>query len=553
MTPYQQLVANTFACEWAESPLLFFSGNVFSPLIYYSHLVPTIAGLLLAIIVWRQKGQYLINKLFIALSLLFASWTMLDLLLWADINPAHIMFAWTSLVYLDPLIYLTAFYLLYVFVKKKDMPFSFKLFGALALLPIIVLGPTAHTLVAFDYTNCDREAIEGLVWQYAYALETLVLLACVILSGIALRKAQSREERTQVALLSFGIILFLLAFSFGNIVGSFTENWTVAQYGLFGMPVFLGIILYLMSRFNTFRIKVVATSVLVWSLWFLLFSILFLQTMEVARPIIIATLAIFSLIGTLLVRTVRKEVEQRERIELLARDLEQSNKQQVALIHFITHQLKGFVAKSRNIFAMIQEGDYGVVPETMKPFIDEGFRSSTKGAQTIQEILNAANIKSGKVAYDMKPFDLSALLAAIVGNLKPNADSKGVALTLSVPTDAVMFTGDQMQLENAFKNLIDNTIKYTQQGTITLTLEEDAQRLRFTTHDTGVGITPGDMQHLFTEGGHGAESSKVNVDSTGFGLYIVKNIVEGHKGTVRAESEGTGKGSTFTVELPKSA
>ena len=116
-----------------------------------------------------------------------------------------------------------------------------------------------------------------------------------------------------------------------------------------------------------------------------------------------------------------------------------------------------------------------------------------------------------------------------------------------------MFTGDQMQLENAFKNLIDNSIKYTPQGSIALTLAEESGRIRFTSKDTGVGITPEDMQHLFTEGGHGAESTKVNVDSTGFGLYIVKNIIEGHQGKVWVESEGAGKGSTFIVELPKNA
>ena len=58
------------------------------------------------------------------------------------------------------------------------------------------------------------------------------------------------------------------------------------------------------------------------------------------------------------------------------------------------------------------------------------------------------------------------------------------------------------------------------------------------------------MQNLFTEGGHGKDSTKVNVESTGFGLYIVKNIVDAHKGRVWAESEGAGKGSHFIVELP---
>jgi signal transduction histidine kinase len=239
-----------------------------------------------------------------------------------------------------------------------------------------------------------------------------------------------------------------------------------------------------------------------------------------------------------------------QELEKLNGDLTDSNKQQVTLIHFITHQLKGFVAKSRNIFSMIQEGDYGEVPESMKPIVAEGFASSTKGAQTIQEILNAANIKSGQVAYSNAAFDFKASMNAIVASLKPNADAKGVALTIAEPDTEVMFTGDQMQMENAIKNLIDNSIKYTPQGSITVTLTKDAGTIRLVTEDTGVGITPEDMARLFTEGGHGAESQKVNVDSTGFGLYIVKNIVEGHKGKVWAESEGAGKGSKFIVELP---
>jgi signal transduction histidine kinase len=72
----------------------------------------------------------------------------------------------------------------------------------------------------------------------------------------------------------------------------------------------------------------------------------------------------------------------------------------------------------------------------------------------------------------------------------------------------------------------------------------------FAIKDTGVGITPEDMQNLFTEGGHGKDSIKVNVESTGFGLYIVKQIVDAHKGRVWAESEGAGKGTQFYIELP---
>ncbi len=234
----------------------------------------------------------------------------------------------------------------------------------------------------------------------------------------------------------------------------------------------------------------------------------------------------------------------------LYEELRLANERQATLIHFITHQNKGFVAKSRNIFSMILEGDYGPVPDTMKPMLDEGFRSDTKGAQTIQEILNASNIKSGKVTYTMAPFDLKTLIEEIAEELKHAAETKGLELKLELGGEPLTVTGDRAQLVNAYKNIIDNSIKYTQKGSVTIALSKENNKTRFVVNDTGVGITPEDMKNLFTEGGHGKESAKINVDSTGFGLYIVKSIVEAHKGKVWAESDGEGKGSRFIIELP---
>ena len=81
-------------------------------------------------------------------------------------------------------------------------------------------------------------------------------------------------------------------------------------------------------------------------------------------------------------------------------------------------------------------------------------------------------------------------------------------------------------------------------------MRQDGRVVHLEIRDTGVGISEEDMKNLFTEGGHGKNSQKVNVESTGFGLYIVKNIIEAHGGKVWAESEGEGKGARFIVELP---
>jgi signal transduction histidine kinase len=199
---------------------------------------------------------------------------------------------------------------------------------------------------------------------------------------------------------------------------------------------------------------------------------------------------------------------------------------------------------------MLLEGDFGPLPDTMKPMIEEGFKSDTKGVATIQEILNAANIKSGKVSYTRAEFDLKALIEEIGNDLKPAAEAKKLTLNLVLGQNPLTVVGDRAQLVNAYKNIIDNSIKYTPSGSVTVTLTKREETSVLKVEDTGVGITPDDMKKLFTEGGHGAESQKINTESTGFGLYIVKNIIDAHKGRVWAESDGPGKGSRFIIELP---
>ena len=111
-------------------------------------------------------------------------------------------------------------------------------------------------------------------------------------------------------------------------------------------------------------------------------------------------------------------------------------------------------------------------------------------------------------------------------------------------------TGDKAEIgDHVLRNLIDNSINYTPSGSITVFLKKETGKLIFAVKDTGIGITEEDKKNLFTEGGHGKDSQKINVHSTGYGLYIAKQTVEAHGGAIRAVSDGAGKGSIFTVEL----
>ena len=248
------------------------------------------------------------------------------------------------------------------------------------------------------------------------------------------------------------------------------------------------------------------------------------------------------------------EIVYKHSLELarLKKELEAANEQQENLLHFISHEIKGYLTEGQNAFAGIVEGDYGEAPEKIKALSATALTKMRDGVATVMNILDASNFKKGTVTYKKGKCDMREAVDTEVRKMQPRAEAKGLTLTLEIDeTKHYGCVGDIEKIsEHVVRNLIDNAIRYTLEGGIRVMLEQNGATLRFSVADTGVGITPEDMRRLFTEGGHGKESIKVNVDSTGYGLFIAKQVTEAHGGKIWAESDGPGAGSKFYVELP---
>jgi len=150
----------------------------------------------------------------------------------------------------------------------------------------------------------------------------------------------------------------------------------------------------------------------------------------------------------------------------------------------------------------------------------------------------------------MKTVDLKDIALKIISEKKGPAETKGIGMKNDIKEGTYSVLGDSFWLKEAINNLLENSIRYTKSGTITLGLEKNNDKILLSVKDTGIGITPEDRNILFTQGGRGKDSVKTNVDSTGYGLYSVKLIIDAHKGRVYAESPGVDKGSTFFIEFP---
>ena len=244
----------------------------------------------------------------------------------------------------------------------------------------------------------------------------------------------------------------------------------------------------------------------------------------------------------LLVRSVRKQVFLREELQV-------ANEGQANLLHIINHQIKGYLTKARLLFDdLLNDPSYNLT-EKVVPMVRQGYDSVTEGVEFVQDFLNASNIERGTFTYNMVPMDLRKIVEEQSAKMKDAAIDKGLKYDLEISEGNYQMTGDMIQVGQAVRNLIDNSIKYTPSGNMAVKLQNKDGKILFSVKDTGVGISEELKPKLFTKGGRDKDSQKINVNSTGFGLAFVKGVAEAHKGRVWAESAGVGKGAEFFMEL----
>ena len=539
--------------------LVYFIFSTHAPaLLYYSHIPAAVISLLLSLFIIFKNREALAAKILVAISLLYSGWAVMDLFIWAETDARVVMYLWSFWYTFFTLIFILSFYFLYVFIKKQDISFNIKIVFVISVLPVILLMSTQLNLLSFDVVACN--AIENpMMIGYSYLLTTIVFISMIVFAFSEYYRA-ANDGKKQIALVSIGVLLFLISFSIAtylpsvlNLFQSSADTFSIEMYGFFGMTIFIGFLAYLIVRYKAFNIKLLAAQALIFALVALIASEFFFVRNTTNKILTGVTLLLAIGFGFFLVRSVKREIEQRERIEKLAEELQETNGRQETLIHFIGHEVKGFLTKDSASFASLIDGDFGPLPESVKPFACQALAQSRDGARSVTDILTASNQKKGSIIYTKEPFDLKALAAEVTEKLKPVAEGKGLALTFSADDTGTpyIFTGDKGKIgDNVLRNIIDNSINYTPSGSIAVSLKKDGGKFIFTVKDTGIGITEEDKKRLFTEGGHGKDSQTVNVHSTGYGLFIAKNIIDAHNGTIRAESEGEGKGATFVVELP---
>lgn len=247
-----------------------------------------------------------------------------------------------------------------------------------------------------------------------------------------------------------------------------------------------------------------------------------------------------------------------ERIREANRELEDANERLTQLdqaktefVSIASHQLRTPMTGIAGYLSMMVGGDFGKMSADHAKILKQLLDESQRMIRLINLFLNVSKIEAGKFELTFQPTQLEDVVEGEISELRKIAEKKGLALAFTRPKPglpAVQADGDK--LKDVILNLVDNAIKYTEKGSISVSMQKVDTRVLVSVKDTGIGIEPDEAKHLFQKFVRASGIAQIHPDGSGLGLFIAKKIVEAHGGSIWVESDGQNKGSTFYFAIP---
>lgn len=233
------------------------------------------------------------------------------------------------------------------------------------------------------------------------------------------------------------------------------------------------------------------------------------------------------------------------------RHLQQLDQAKSEFVSIASHQLRTPMTGIMGYLSMLTSGDFGQLKVEHVRILKNLLQESQRMIRLINLFLNVTKIEAGKFEFHPVPIDLVDLVDREIREVAKLAEEKKLKLVFDRPQKPLpQVLADPDKLQDVLLNLIDNAIKYTREGSVTVRVEHGPGELVVSVHDTGVGIPKDQVSELFNKFVRGSGIARLHPDGSGLGLFIAKRIIEGHRGRIWVESEGEGRGSTFRFSLP---
>lgn len=489
-------------------------------------------------------GQEKLQKLWGTFCLIVFVWGI-GVYVIGTIPDQHTADTWWRILHVNvafmPVVFL---HFVYAFLKRESDILLYVLYGgavvigSIAAFTLLMIADMRFVFGEFYYDSPPGPLYELFVlWYLLLTLYSHTLLYKRFRSSTN----AIERQRIQYFFISSGIGFAGASMCFLPVYG--IDVYPIANFLVVVYPIMMG---YAIFRYKLFDIRAATAQGLILLLWIFLSARLVLSTTQqdflLNGILLLATIVL----GYYLVRSISHELKQREEIQRLSDEKSE-------FMTFASHEIRNPITAMRGFASLIADGTTGPVASATKDAAEKILVTGNEVLMLIAQFLSKSKLELGKIEYLIAPFDIACAVSSIADGYEPHAKQKGLTLVRHIDTSSkVMVKGDEGKLKEVVANLLDNALKYTREGSITVVVRQHGKWARVVIEDTGVGIPHETLPQLFKKFSR-ADAQKVNLLGTGIGLYLARTFIEGQGGSIKAESAGKDKGSRFIIEMPLAA
>lgn len=517
--------------------------------------IPAIFILFLGAIVYFHDRKSVSNFLFLLISLASMLWSVAN---YFSIDGDSIWSVRSVIFFAVP--HIALFVLFLANFPERKFIINKKFIIIFCIITIVVsaltLSPYIFSELTFDSGITKAEAGELIPLLAIFFIGSLI--ASIYFIAKRFIKGSHYERIKWGALLIGSLVTYISLILTQFILTNFFNNFGFILYGpMFMLPLILGVG-YAIIKHGLLRVRVIATESVTFVLLIILFVQIFISNGNIEMVLNIIIFIIFFIFAILLIRSIIREVERRKQVSKLATELKRANEELKELdqaksdfMNIASHQLRTPLSGIIGYLSMVIEEDYGKVAKDQKKILSGVFTASRRLSRLVDTFLNVSRIEAGKFFINLQTVSIEDVLETEIGEMSFNAKDKKIKLIFErskKPLPKIKLDIDK--IKDVIINLIDNAIKYTSKGSVTVSAMKEGKFIHVKIKDTGVGIPTDQVDKLFSKFFRARGIAKIQPDGSGLGLYIAKRIVEAHEGRIWVESDGLGKGTTFQFMIP---
>jgi signal transduction histidine kinase len=236
----------------------------------------------------------------------------------------------------------------------------------------------------------------------------------------------------------------------------------------------------------------------------------------------------------------------------LFRKLQEVDQLKNDFLSVATHELRAPMTVIKGNISNLLDGIGGIMDNQAKSTLADMYTETERLNSMVNDLLNVSRIEQGRITYDMAVVDAREIIEKVVTNFHDKAVQKGLTLAYEKPEAPALINVDSGRLTEIMTNLVDNAIKYSRQGTVTVTHKPADKKVRISVRDTGIGMNAAARERLFDRFYRVQNEQTKDIPGTGLGLWIIKQYIEHMNGTITVDSLEN-VGTEFIVEFPQAS